>query len=89
MVIAVSFARIFYRNAVNVGILPLICTEAEAIPDGAGIRVDLNGQYVEWEGEKLPIEPVPPFLRKIFDAGGLIAFGRNLEEVTTCTGSQQ
>ncbi len=88
MVIAVSFARIFYRNAVNVGILPLICPGAEDIPDGAGIRVDIGGQFVEWEGKKLPIEPVPAFLRKIIDAGGLIAFGRNLEEVTTCTGSQ-
>lgn len=89
MVIAVSFARIFYRNAVNVGILPLICPEAGVIPDGAAVRVDIAGQCIEWNGKKLPIEPVPAFLRKIIDAGGLIAFGKDLSEVSTCTGSQQ
>jgi 3-isopropylmalate/(R)-2-methylmalate dehydratase small subunit len=89
VVVAESFARIFYRNAVNVGILPLICHEVSLIPDGADIRVDLNGQYIEWEDQRLSIEPVPEFLREIIDAGGLVAYSRGLTEVSICSGSRQ
>jgi 3-isopropylmalate/(R)-2-methylmalate dehydratase small subunit len=89
IVIAESFARIFYRNAVNVGILPLVCPEAGMIPDGADIRIDVDGHIISWEDKRFPIEPVPGFLREIVDAGGLVAFARDLEEVETCTGSQR
>jgi 3-isopropylmalate/(R)-2-methylmalate dehydratase small subunit len=89
LVVAESFARIFYRNAVNVGILPLVCHKVSLIPDGADIRVDLDGQYIEWENQRLPIQPVPGFLREIIEAGGLVAYGRDLTEVLTCIGSQQ
>ena len=88
-IIAESFARIFYRNAISVGILPLVCKDAGMIPDGADIRVDIDGQYVEWNDLKLPIEPVPEFLREIIDAGGLVGYAKNLTEVMTCTGSRR
>ena len=88
-VVAVSFARIFYRNAVNVGLLPLVCPDADAIPDGEECRVDVDKHLITCGGRTYPIEPVPGFLLRIADAGGLIPFARNLEEVDRCTGSQQ
>jgi 3-isopropylmalate/(R)-2-methylmalate dehydratase small subunit len=89
VIIAESFARIFYRNAVNVGLLPLVCPEAGLIPDGAVITVDLGKQDIEWEGQRLAIEPVPEFLREIIHSGGLVAYARDKKEVTTCTGSRR
>jgi 3-isopropylmalate/(R)-2-methylmalate dehydratase small subunit len=89
IVIARSFARIFYRNAVNVGILPLVCPDAGMIPEGADISVDIDGNSIAWENERFPIEPVPEFLREIVEAGGLVTYARNLAEVKRCTGSQQ
>lgn len=88
VVIAKSFARIFYRNAVNTGLLPLVCPEAEAIEDGSAIVVNTAEGYVEADGKKLAIEPVPPFLQRIVDAGGLVEYAKGMDEVETCTGSQ-
>lgn len=89
IIIARSFARIFYRNAVNVGILPLVCEQADEIPDGSEITVDIDGSSVEAGGKRYPVEPVPGFMQDIISAGGLVAYARDLEEVETCTGSQQ
>ncbi|MCQ8893137.1 MAG: 3-isopropylmalate dehydratase small subunit [Methanolinea sp.] len=88
VVIARSFARIFYRNAINVGILPLVCRDAPSIEDGSAIAVHLRDGYIESGGKKLPIEPVPAFLQEIIDAGGLVEYAKKLERVETCTGSQ-
>jgi 3-isopropylmalate/(R)-2-methylmalate dehydratase small subunit len=89
VIIAESFARIFYRNAVNVGLLPLVCPEGGLIPDGAVITVDLGKHVIEWEGQRLAIEPVPEFLREIIHSGGLVAYARDKKEVKTCTGSRR
>ena len=88
VIIARSFARIFYRNAINVGILPLVCPEATTIEDGSTVTIHLEEGLIESNGRKLPIEPVPPFMKEIIDAGGLVAYARNLEKVETCIGSQ-
>ena len=88
IIIARSFARIFYRNAVNVGILPLVCNQADEIPDGVEITVNITDHFIEVEGRRYPVEPVPGFMRDIINAGGLVAYARELEEVKTCTGSQ-
>jgi 3-isopropylmalate/(R)-2-methylmalate dehydratase small subunit len=88
-IVAESFARIFYRNAVNVGILPLVCHDVRMIPDGAEIKVDIDNQVIEWENQRLPIEPVPDFLRSIIKAGGLVSYARDLTEVSTCIESQR
>ena len=88
-VVAESFARIFYRNAVNVGLLPLVCPDTGSIPDGEECRVDLATMQITCGGRSYVVEPVPDFLLRIVKAGGLIAYARNLEEVETCTGSQQ
>ena len=85
VVVAKSFARIFYRNAVNTGLLPLVCPEADAIKDGETVRVDLAGGYIEADGRRLPVEPVPGFMKEIVDSGGLVAYAKNLDEVETCS----
>ncbi|MDK2917020.1 MAG: 3-isopropylmalate/(R)-2-methylmalate dehydratase small subunit [Euryarchaeota archaeon] len=84
-VIAKSFARIFYRNAVNTGLLPLVCPEADSIQDGESVVVDIAGGYIEANGRRLAIEPVPGFMKEIVDAGGLVAYAKNLKEVKTCS----
>ncbi len=84
IVIAKSFARIFYRNAINTGLLPLVCPEADAIGDGDAVTVNLDGGYVEVKGRRLTVKPVPDFLKEIIDAGGLVAYARDIDEVKVC-----
>jgi 3-isopropylmalate dehydratase small subunit len=76
-VIARSYARIFYRNAVNVG-LPLIESPeaAEAISEGDNVRVDLAAGRIDdlTTGESFTVAPYPEFMQRIMDAGGLIAY---------------
>ncbi len=85
VVVAKSFARIFYRNAVNTGLLPLVSAGADSIRDGDAVSVDIAGGYIEVNGKRLPIEPVPGFMKEIVDAGGLVAYAKNLDEVKTCS----
>jgi len=76
-VIARSYARIFYRNAVNVG-LPLVESPeaADAISEGDRVRVDLAAGKVEdlTTGKSFSVAPYPEFMQRIMDAGGLIAY---------------
>lgn len=76
VVIAKSFARIFYRNAINIGLPILECEEAaDQIQDGDEVTVDFNTgiitdltQNKEWQAQ-----PFPPFIQNIIDKGGLMA----------------
>ena len=86
VVIAQSFARIFYRNAINVGLLPLVCRDTSGIPDKASVSVDIAGGFFTVNGKRFDVEPVPKFLRQIYDAGGLVGYAKDLKEVKTCTG---
>ncbi|MDD1704409.1 MAG: 3-isopropylmalate dehydratase small subunit [Methanoregula sp.] len=88
VVVARSFARIFFRNAINVGVLPVVCKDAEKIADGVEVRVNLKAGYIESGGRQFTIEPVPEFMQGIIDAGGLVAYAKNLKEVPVCTRSQ-
>ena len=85
IVLAQSFARIFFRNAINVGVLPIVCPETDRIPDGVKITVNIKKGYVEADGKQFAIEPVPPFMQRIIDAGGLVEYAKNLKEVPVCT----
>jgi 3-isopropylmalate/(R)-2-methylmalate dehydratase small subunit len=85
VVIARSFARIFFRNSVNVGVLPVVCPDADKIADGAKITVDIKGGYVQADGKRYSIEPVPVFMQGIIDAGGLVEYARQLKEAPVCT----
>ena len=77
VVIARSFARIFYRNAFNIG-LPLLESEAavDVCSEGDQISVDLaSGEITAGvKGETLLAKPVPPFMMEIIEAGGLVQY---------------
>jgi 3-isopropylmalate dehydratase small subunit len=76
-VIAHSFARIFYRNAFNMGLPILECPDAaEAIETGDDLEVDLNeGLIVNHSRQQTyQAQPVPPFMQKLLQAGGLMAY---------------
>ncbi len=74
-VIAKSFARIFYRNAINIGLPILECPEAaDAISDGDTVRIDTDAGIIEdlTTGQKFEAHPFPEFIDQIIAAGGLV-----------------
>jgi methanogen homoaconitase small subunit len=76
-VVAKSFARIFFRNAINVG-LPIVEADvADAIQKGDVIEIDLDTGYVTANGIKYTSTRLPDFLQDILDAGGLVAYRRD------------
>ena len=75
LVIAKSFARIFYRNAINIGLAIVESEEAaEAISEGHTVKADLdNGRLFDLDtGKEYKVEPFPPFISKIIENGGLV-----------------
>ncbi|MBU0734236.1 MAG: 3-isopropylmalate dehydratase small subunit [Proteobacteria bacterium] len=76
-VIAKSFARIFYRNAFNIG-LPILESEeaAEAFSEGERISADLDTGEIKTTDKEARVfaKPVPDFMREIIRAGGLVAY---------------
>lgn len=76
-IIADSFARIFYRNAINIG-LPLIelGTEVESIEAGNELVVDLAAGTInnKTKNKILTTRPLPEFIQKISQAGGLVSY---------------
>jgi len=85
-VIAASFARIFFRNAINIGLPILECPAALEIAEGSIVEVDLAGGLIHdrTSGKSYQAQPLPPFVLKIVAAGGLVNFLRNhdIEELT-------
>lgn len=74
-VVAKSFARIFYRNAINTGLAIMECPEAvEAIRNGDVVSVDADSGVIvdETTGATFTAQPFPPFLMEIINAGGLV-----------------
>ena len=74
-VLARSFARIFYRNAINLG-LPIIVTDTRKIKNGDELQVDLSqGKVIDaTAGLSLRTEPFLPEIMQIIEAGGLIEY---------------
>ncbi len=75
LVIAKSFARIFYRNSINIGLAILECPEAsEGISEGDAVEADLDNGiiYNKTTGESFKTQPFPEFIQKIIAAGGLV-----------------
>lgn len=75
VVIAKSFARIFYRNSINIGLPILECPEAaDAIAAGDIVRVDFDTGLItdETTGCSFQAHPFPPFIQEIIAAGGLM-----------------
>jgi 3-isopropylmalate/(R)-2-methylmalate dehydratase small subunit len=76
LVIAKSFARIFYRNAINIGLAIVECPEAvDAIKDGDIVEADLDKGiiYNRTSGVSFQTQPFPPFIQNIIENGGLVA----------------
>jgi len=73
-VIARSFGRIFYRNALNLGLPALVCPDAGRVKKGDTLRVDAQAGTVEnvTTGETLACEPLPPHLLAMIADGGLM-----------------
>lgn len=74
-VIAKSFARIFYRNSINIGLPILECVEAvDGISAGDEVKVDFNTGIIEnvTTGKKFETEPFPDFIQNIIKSGGLM-----------------
>jgi 3-isopropylmalate dehydratase, small subunit len=80
LVIAESFARIFYRNAINTGLAILECREAaQDIENGDEVEADLSTGLIKNLTKKKTYQAVafPPFIREIIEAGGLINSVKN------------
>jgi len=73
-IIGLSFARIFYRNAFNVGLPILECSDAISIGQGNEIEVDLDtGEVFDLASEKAyKANPIPHFMQELLAAGGLL-----------------
>lgn len=75
-VIAKSFARIFYRNSINIGLPILECEQAaEEINDGDDVSIDFDKGIItnNSTGKTYEALPFPPFIQKIISDGGLLA----------------
>ena len=77
-IIAKSFARIFFRNAINQGLLVIECKEADQIDDGDTLEIDVEKGIIKdiTNGKEIEFKALPPFLMEIIKAGGLIPYVR-------------
>lgn len=76
LVIAKSFARIFYRNAINIGLAIVECEEAvDGIKEGDEVKADLDKGviYNLTTGKSFQTQPFPQFIQTIINGGGLVA----------------
>ena len=76
LVIARSFARIFYRNSINIGLAIVECSEAvDGMENGDKVEADLTSGvlYNRTNGQSFKVQPFPPFIQKIIENGGLVA----------------
>ena len=74
-VLASSFARIFFRNAINIG-LPVVECDTSAIRDGDDLRVDVQAGIVDdlTRGLTIPAAPLPAVMTAILEAGGIAGY---------------
>jgi 3-isopropylmalate/(R)-2-methylmalate dehydratase small subunit len=77
VVIAKSFARIFYRNAFNTGLPILVSAQAvDGLAEGDEVEVDLASGHIRnlTRNRAYQAEPLPEFMRRLVDAGGLLTY---------------
>jgi 3-isopropylmalate/(R)-2-methylmalate dehydratase small subunit len=76
-IVAKGFARIFYRAAINQGLLLIECAEAvDAYKDGSTVSIDAAGGKVSVDGKTYSFPKLPPEIMAICDAGGLLEYTR-------------
>ena len=81
-VMAKSFARIFYRNAFNIGLL-LVETDTGKINESDGIEIDLDSGMVKTlsNNTKLKIKPLPKFMQELLKEGGIVNYYKKYGEL--------
>lgn len=77
-VIAKSFARIFYRNSFNTGLLILECKQSDKIDENDDLKIDINSGVITnlTKNEKYKFEPIPEFMQELLKSGGLINYAK-------------
>jgi 3-isopropylmalate/(R)-2-methylmalate dehydratase small subunit len=72
--VAESFAGLFYRNSLNLGLPALVCAQAKRIRDGDTLSIDFSGSQITnvKTGERLSFEPIPAHLLEMVRDGGLL-----------------
>lgn len=77
-IIAPTFARIFYRNAFNMGLPIFELAESAEIVEGDTVKVDMEkGEVINiTQAKSYKFSPIPAFMQELVDAGGLIAFAK-------------
>lgn len=74
-IVALSFARIFYRNALNLGIRLYVAPEiVRALHDGDEVTFDLALEQIIRSGQAFALPPLPAFSREILEAGGIVPY---------------
>jgi 3-isopropylmalate/(R)-2-methylmalate dehydratase small subunit len=77
-VIAVSFARIFQRNCINLGLLAVEQPEAAAaLRDGDEVTIDTGAGCITWDGGQASLPPQPPFIQELLARGGIVEWARH------------
>lgn len=72
-VVAKSFARIFFRNSINIGLPVIVCKDTELFNDGAEMEIDLQTGVVTVDNKTYSCTKLPSKMQEILDQGGLIA----------------
>jgi len=81
-VVAKSFARIFHRNCLNLGLLAIASPEAvDAARPGSRLRIDTSAGAIQVDEYVCPMRPLPPFMLELVEAGGLVPWIRSLKGV--------
>jgi 3-isopropylmalate/(R)-2-methylmalate dehydratase small subunit len=73
IVVAASFGRIYFRNCINQGVLPVVCPQLhDLVQTGDRITLDQDAGWIEVQGQTFAIPRLSPSVQAILDAGGLI-----------------
>ncbi|MDA3043459.1 MULTISPECIES: 3-isopropylmalate dehydratase small subunit [unclassified Campylobacter] len=78
-VIAKNFARIFYRNSFNMGLLILECDQTDEIGEGDELKIDLDKGIIQnlTQNTQYKFGAIPPFMQKLLNAGGAINYAKS------------
>jgi 3-isopropylmalate/(R)-2-methylmalate dehydratase small subunit len=79
-VIAKSFARIFYRNAINIGLPIIECEEVDEFDNGDKVSIDFDNAIIKniTKNKIYKIKPFPDFVKKIISSGGLMNYAKEV-----------
>ena len=78
-VIAKNFARIFYRNSFNMGLLILECDQTDEIGEGDELQIDMDSGIIKnlTQNKEYKFGAIPPFMQKLLNAGGAISYAKS------------